>query len=76
MQRFAEGGMVLFKDAKTADKCRLLVNHGMRERYYHEITGYNYRMSNICAGIGRGQMTVLDGHIARRREIHKIYKGR
>jgi dTDP-4-amino-4,6-dideoxygalactose transaminase len=41
--------------------------------YQHSEIGYNYRMSNICAGIGRGQMTVLDQHIQRRREIHKIY---
>ncbi|MBR6963343.1 MAG: aminotransferase class I/II-fold pyridoxal phosphate-dependent enzyme [Prevotella sp.] len=42
--------------------------------YQHEAIGYNYRMSNICAGIGRGQMTVLDDHIARHREISKMYK--
>ncbi len=42
--------------------------------YQHSEVGYNYRMSNICAGIGRGQMYVLDQHISRRREINKIYK--
>lgn len=42
--------------------------------YQHSHIGYNYRMSNICAGIGRGQMLVLDDHVARRREIHSIYK--
>ena len=41
--------------------------------YQHERIGYNYRMSNICAGIGRGQMFVLDEHIARRRAIHDLY---
>ena len=41
--------------------------------YQHECIGYNYRMSNICAGIGRGQMFVLDEHIARRRAIHRLY---
>lgn len=41
--------------------------------YQHSHIGYNYRMSNICAGIGRGQMFVLDDHIARRREIHDLY---
>lgn len=41
--------------------------------YQHECIGYNYRMSNICAGIGRGQMFVLDEHIARRRAIHQLY---
>lgn len=41
--------------------------------YQHEHIGYNYRMSNICAGIGRGQMTILNEHIARRRQIHALY---
>lgn len=41
--------------------------------YQHTHIGYNYRMSNICAGIGRGQMFVLEEHIARRREIHGLY---
>ena len=41
--------------------------------YQHEKIGYNYRMSNICAGIGRGQMFVLEDHVARRREIHDLY---
>lgn len=41
--------------------------------YQHSHIGYNYRMSNICAGIGRGQMFVLDEHIARRREIQQLY---
>lgn len=42
--------------------------------YQHSQIGYNYRMSNICAGIGRGQMKVLDDHVARRRTIHELYK--
>ena len=41
--------------------------------YQHEKIGYNYRMSNICAGIGRGQMFVLEDHVAKRREIHDLY---
>lgn len=41
--------------------------------YQHSCIGYNYRMSNICAGIGRGQMFVLEEHIARRRAIHDLY---
>ena len=41
--------------------------------YQHEKIGYNYRMSNICAGIGRGQMYVLEEHVASRREIHDLY---
>lgn len=41
--------------------------------YQHTHIGYNYRMSNICAGIGRGQMLVLNEHVARRRAIHGLY---
>ena len=41
--------------------------------YQHEEIGYNYRMSNICAGIGRGQMTVLEEHIAHHRHVHDLY---
>ena len=42
--------------------------------YQHSEIGYNYRMSNICAGIGRGQMEVLDKHIALRRSMHEFYE--
>ena len=41
--------------------------------YQHEAIGYNYRMSNICAGIGRGQMTVLDEHIAHHKHVQVLY---
>ena len=41
--------------------------------YQHSHIGFNYRMSNVCAGIGRGQMLVLENHIARRKEIHRFY---
>ncbi|OYQ43939.1 DegT/DnrJ/EryC1/StrS family aminotransferase [Flavobacterium aurantiibacter] len=42
--------------------------------YQHSKIGFNYRMSNICAGIGRGQMEVLDSHIAKRRAMNAFYK--
>ncbi len=42
--------------------------------YQHEAIGYNYRLSNICAGIGRGQMTVVDDHIAHHRHIAALYR--
>lgn len=42
--------------------------------YQHSHIGYNYRLSNICAGIGRGQMLVVDEHIAKRRNNHRIYQ--
>ena len=42
--------------------------------YQHERIGYNYRMSNICAGIGRGQMLVLEDHIAHHRHVQALYR--
>ena len=42
--------------------------------YQHEKIGYNYRMSNICAGIGRGQMTVADQHIQHHKHVQKLYE--
>lgn len=42
--------------------------------YQHEKIGFNYRMSNICAGIGRGQMTVLDEHIAHHKHVQNLYE--
>ena len=51
-----------------ATQARDIVPH-----YQHSHIGYNYRLSNICAGIGRGQMLVLEEHIIRRQEIHRLY---
>jgi dTDP-4-amino-4,6-dideoxygalactose transaminase len=42
--------------------------------YHHETIGYNYRMSNICAGIGRGQMTVVDQHLAHHKHVQALYE--
>lgn len=42
--------------------------------YQHEAIGFNYRMSNICAGIGRGQMTIADEHIAHHRHVQALYE--
>ena len=42
--------------------------------YQHEQIGYNYRLSNVCAGIGRGQMTVVNDHITHHRHVHDLYK--
>ena len=42
--------------------------------YQHETIGYNYRMSNICAGIGRGQMTIVNEHIAHHQHVHQLYE--
>lgn len=70
------GGGALITPTKEAQQRVMFYATQARENaphYQHEKIGYNYRMSNICAGIGRGQMYVLDEHVARRREIHDLY---
>lgn len=54
-----EGGIVLTSDSAVADKARMLISHGMKVRYYHEMIGYNYRMTNIAAAIGLCQLRKL-----------------
>ena len=71
------GGGALVVSNEEAKKKTMFYATQAREPfpyYQHEKIGYNYRMSNICAGIGRGQMTVLNEHIAHHRRIHELYK--
>jgi len=56
----AEGGMVTTNDPAIADRVRLLRNHGMRQRYYHETLGYNFRMTDVHAAIGLAQLGKLE----------------
>lgn len=69
------GGALVCRTQNEAKQTMFLATQARENRpyYYHKQIGYNYRMSNICAGIGRGQMEVLDQHIARRRAIHDLY---
>jgi dTDP-4-amino-4,6-dideoxygalactose transaminase len=62
-----EGGMLTTDDDALADRARLLRAHGMRRRYYHEMLGYNYRLSDLHAAIGLEQMKRLDAFTAARR---------
>jgi dTDP-4-amino-4,6-dideoxygalactose transaminase len=62
-----EGGMVTTNDDTLADKCRLIRNHGMKRRYYHDMLGYNFRMSDLHAAIGLAQMDRLAGFTEKRR---------
>jgi perosamine synthetase len=62
-----EGGMITTDDAAIADRCRLLRNHGMRQRYQHELPGYNYRLSDLHAAIGLVQIDRLAEFTAQRR---------
>jgi len=69
------GGAIVLKDKATKDQAVFLATQARDNapHYQHSQIGYNYRLSNICAGIGRGQMQVLDKHIALRRGMHDFY---
>ena len=71
------GGGALITDCE--DEWREIMMYATQYResypyYQHEKIGYNYRMSNICAGIGRGQMTVVNDHIAHHKHVQKLYE--
>ncbi|MFZ4671082.1 MAG: DegT/DnrJ/EryC1/StrS family aminotransferase [Flavobacterium sp.] len=69
------GGAIVSKDKKHIEKAIFLATQARDNapHYQHSEIGYNYRMSNICAGIGRGQMEILDKHVSLRREMHNFY---
>ena len=70
------GGALICEDAAAKEKIMWYATQA-REAYpyyQHEAIGYNYRLSNICAGIGRGQMTVADEHIAHHKKLKELYK--
>ncbi len=70
------GGALVCPDKEAADKIMWYATQA-REAYpyyQHEAIGYNYRMSNICAGIGRGQMTVIDDHLKHHKHVQKMYE--
>lgn len=70
------GGALVCPDSEAKQKIMFYATQARESYpyYQHEEIGYNYRMSNICAGIGRGQMTVLEEHIAHHRHICRLYK--
>ena len=63
-----EGGMIMTGDDSIADTCRIIRNHGMRVRYYHEQLGFNSRMTDIHAAIGLAQLRKLDEFNHKRQE--------
>ena len=70
------GGALITEDA---DHWREIMMYATQYResypyYHHEKIGFNYRMSNICAGIGRGQMTVVNDHLAHHKHVQKMYE--
>lgn len=69
------GGALICQDAKDANDIMWYATQARDAYpyYQHSAIGYNYRMSNICAGIGRGQMTVLGDHIAHHKHVQALY---
>ena len=70
------GGALICPNEETKRKIMFYATQARESYpyYQHEEIGYNYRMSNVCAGIGRGQMTVLDEHIAHHKHIQSLYR--
>lgn len=69
------GGALVTQKSEWQEKAVFLATQARDNapHYQHSEIGYNYRMSNICAGIGRGQMEVLDNHVEKRRAMHYFY---
>jgi len=69
------GGALLCNDEETKKHTIYLATQARENApyYQHENIGFNYRLSNICAGIGRGQMTILDEHIRHHQHVHNLY---
>ncbi|HFI0102621.1 TPA: DegT/DnrJ/EryC1/StrS family aminotransferase [Streptococcus suis] len=72
----SSGGALLTTDLKAANKVRKWSTQAREQAtwYQHEEIGYNYRMSNVIAGVVRGQMPYLDGHIAQKKAIYERYQ--
>ncbi|MBI4764376.1 MAG: DegT/DnrJ/EryC1/StrS family aminotransferase [Deltaproteobacteria bacterium] len=70
-----EGGMIVTNNPEWVEKARILRDHGMSKKikYWHPVVGYNFRMTNIQAAIGLGQMTKLGRLIEKKREIADRY---
>jgi perosamine synthetase len=70
-----EGGMVFVRDAQQRTFAKMLRGQGMdlNRRYWHPIIGYNYRMTNVAAAIGLGQMEDADFHVGERRRVAAAY---
>lgn len=70
------GGALITNNQAYADKARFLATQARDNapHYQHSHIGYNYRMSNVCAGIGRGQMEVVDKRVEQRRANYEAYK--
>lgn len=71
-----EGGMCITNDENINEKMRVLRDHGMdpNKKYWHEIIGFNYRMTNLQAAVGVAQLKKLDGFVDKKRQLAKWYE--
>jgi dTDP-4-amino-4,6-dideoxygalactose transaminase len=69
-----EGGMVLFSNRAASERARSIINHGRSGPYQHSTVGFNFRMTNIEAAIGRSQLAKLEVMNRKRREIAEMYR--
>lgn len=67
-----EGGMITTNDPEIDEKCRVIRQHGMRRRYYHDELGFNFRMTDVHAAIGLAQLKKLDAFNAQRQANAKF----
>jgi perosamine synthetase len=70
-----EGGMVCTNNQTLAERCQKLKGQGLalHREYWHDIIGYNYRMTNICAAIGLAQLERIDELLIKKRNLYKVY---
>lgn len=72
-----EGGAVVTSDEVLAERMRLYRSHGMaRTRYFHEVAGHNFRLTNLQAAIGCAQLEQIDRIVAKRAEVYDAYRER
>ncbi|MDC1025311.1 DegT/DnrJ/EryC1/StrS family aminotransferase, partial [Flavobacteriales bacterium] len=74
----SSGGAILSRNKELIKKAKFLATQAREDQphYEHKEIGYNYRMSNVCAAIGLGQLEVLEKRVAKRRYIHDFYKNK
>jgi len=74
----SSGGAILSKNKEFIEKAKFLATQAREDHphYEHKEIGYNYRMSNVCAAIGLGQLEVLETRVVKRRYIHDFYKNK
>lgn len=71
-----EGGMVVSNSKRLIDTMKMLRDHGSspKHRYHHPVVGFNYRMTNMQAGVGVAQLTKIDRFLRRRQQIDRLYR--